>query len=212
MQRPLLAATFLLPLCLALPARPALAQAKASSNEIDLYGGRLFGQALTTTPPFDGSAMLPRLADDQTYGVRITHTFTKDFGIELGAGQTQTHTMRHAPPGSPDLRLRLGELDVTYNFTPDSPVVGYTLLGGGYAKARLQPELTGTFNGQPARLAGRGTPTGNIGIGARAYVTRHLTFRAEVRYRYFEHLVTDTADNARHLSTFETTVGLGWRF
>jgi len=208
MQRPLLAAAILVPACLVLP-RAVLAQAKPSANEIEVYGGELFGQPLiakplagTLDPPN------PRLADHPTYGVRLSHSFG-EFGVELGVGQTRTQTERHPSetPGVSNLRVQTADLDVTWRFTDDGPITGYTLMGGGYARTRLVPDL---MNPDGTVIRARNTATANIGIGARAYATSHLIVRAEVRYRYLGELVTDR--NARGVSALETTFGIGWRF
>jgi outer membrane beta-barrel protein len=188
---------------------PSPAQAQGSSEELHVYGGKLFGEALTTQPlpgndPLAGT--YPRLADHLTYGARYDHNFTPTWGMELAVGQTPTYTARYVQPGVDRLRLRAADLDVTWNFTPGHPIVGYTLMGAGYARVRLDPALP---SGPASTLEGRDAVTGNVGIGARAYATRHLIFRAEIRYRYFTRLVTP---DGRGLSTFETTAGLGWRF
>jgi outer membrane beta-barrel protein len=188
---------------------PSCALAQGSSDELHVYAGKLFGQKLTTEP-LSGSTpqagTFPRLADHLTYGARLDHNFTPAWGLELSAGQTRTYTARYVQPGVDKLCLRAADLDVTWNFTPGHAIVGYTLMGAGYARARLEPALPG---GPATRLEGRDAFTGNLGIGARAYATRHLIFRAEIRYRYFARLVTP---DGRGLSTFETTAGLGWRF
>lgn len=209
MQRPLLAAAIMVPACFVLP-RVVLAQAQPSSNEIEVYGGELFGQKLTERPltDADGNATRPRLADHPTYGVRLSHNFSPEWGVELGVGQTRTQTVRHPAetPGASNLRVQTADLDVTWKFTDDGPVVGYTLMGAGYARTRLNPDLPNA-GGDPIRA--RNTATANIGLGARAYATSHIIFRAELRYRFFGQLVSD---NARSVSALETTVGVGWRF
>ena len=208
MQRPLLAAAILVPTCLGLP-RAVLAQPKASTNEIEVYGGELFGQRLTAQPLAGALDPNPRLADHPTYGVRLSHSFSDEWGVELGVGQTRTQTARHPAeqPGVSNLRLQTADLDVTWNFTSDGPIRGYTLMGAGYARTRLEPDLTNPNGGDDIR--GRNTATANLGIGARGYLTGHLIFRAEVRYRFLGHLLTD---NARSVSALETTFGVGWRF
>jgi outer membrane beta-barrel protein len=171
-----------------------------------VYAGELFGAALTADPV---AGALPRLADHLTYGARYDHSFGPVWGLELSAQQTRTRTAPVAQAGVSDVRLRAAELDVTWNFTQGGPVVGYTLMGAGYARARLDPALAGNFDGVPTPIHGRVAATANLGIGARAYATRHLSFRGEVRYRFMEHLV---APGGRALNTLETTAGLGWRF
>jgi hypothetical protein len=183
----------------------ACASAVAQADELTAYAGQLFGQALTQPALADGS--YPRLADGLTYGGRYDHSLAPGWGVELAAEQTLTRAEAHWQPGVSRLRLRAADLDVTWNFMSGPAVVGYTLMGAGIARAHLDPDLL--LAGVPAPVAGRVTATANLGIGARAYATSHLLFRAEVRYRFLGHLVSP---GGRTMSTFETTAGLGWKF
>lgn len=204
MFRPLLACTAVL-LCV-LP-KPADAQAQANTGELHIFGGYLLGQALVPSA-VAGFGLRPRVADHATYGARLDYNFTPDWGVELSAEQTPTHTTSQIPGVQNRLRLQAAEMDVTWNFSPHSPVVGYTLMGAGYARARLDQPLTGLVNGQSTTIMERGSVTGNLGLGARAYLGP-LILRAEVRYRYVKSLVDP---GGRPLSLVEATAGLGVRF
>jgi hypothetical protein len=178
----------------------------AHADELTAYTGQLFGEALTGAPV---SGTFPRLADHRNYGVRFDHSLGPLWGVELTGEQTRTYTARRVQSGVSEVHLRAAELDVRWNFTQGSPIVGYTLMGAGYARARLDPGVSGILDGLPVRIEGRGSPTANLGIGARAYATRHLFLRVELRYRFLGYIVEP---GGRALSTVEGTAGLGWRF
>jgi outer membrane beta-barrel protein len=184
---------------------PAMAQALGNTDELHVYWGWLFGDNLTAQP-LSGSS--PRLGDHVTYGARYNHNFTDVWGLELAGGQTQTRAT-HVSTGDTDLRLRTADLDVTWNFSPKSWAAGYTLMGVGYARSRLDHALVGLVNGQPESLDGTSSVSANLGIGVRCYLTQHFMIRAEARYRYISRLL-DT--NAQGLNTAEATVGVGFRF
>jgi hypothetical protein len=182
----------------------AAAQAVANSDEISLYAGHVLAQELTHRPL---SGTYPRLPDQLIYGARYNHWFTREWGGELALQQTPAKST--AQPANAQMRIRSADFDVTWNFTPDSQVVGYTLMGLGYARNHLDVPVTGIMDGSPVSLAARSTVTVNVGMGARAYLTRHLLLRAELRYRYLGHMVEPAG---RGVSTFETMAGAGWRF
>src|SRR6202008_2518095 len=79
----------------ALHGEPAAAQTSASSQDVELYVGEMFGARLTETPP-SGSA--PRWNDNEPFGGRYTYNFTNQFGAQLSAGYTPTHAA-HLPGG-----------------------------------------------------------------------------------------------------------------
>lgn len=189
----------------ALHSAPAAAQAVANTEELSVYGGWLLGQELTDQPV---SATNPRIADHVTYGARYDHNFTNAWGLEAAVGQTETQAV-HLPAEDTKLRLRTGDLDVIWNFNPEGPVVGYTLMGMGYGQARLAQPIAAVVNGEPATLSGRNTFTANIGIGARLYLARYLIVRIQVQDHYFNRLINT---DARQLDTLEATFGVGFRF
>lgn len=190
----------------ALHSAPAAAQAVAGTEELTVYGGWLYGDQLTDQPL---SGAMPRLRDHVTYGARYDHNFTSAWGLELSAGQTPTQAFHLATGGQTDLRLRTADLDVIWNFSPSSPVVGYTLMGVGYAQDRLDHPLVGVVDGETLALGEKSSVSANVGMGARYYLARHLIVRIEARYRYIDRLL-DT--DGRGLNTVEGTFGIGWRF
>jgi outer membrane beta-barrel protein len=204
-MRQLLALGFVLLAAATLHAAPAAAQALGNTDELHVYWGELFGDDLTEQPV---SGSTPRLQDHVIYGARYDHNFTDTWGLELAAGQTSSRAI-HVSTGDENFRLRIADLDVTWNFSPQSWAVGYTLMGVGYVRSRLDQALVGFVSDEPASLDGASSVTANLGIGVRCYLTRHLIIRAEARYRYISQLLyTD----GRGLNTVETTVGVGLRF
>ncbi len=84
------------------------------------------------------------------------------------------------------------------------------MLGGvGYAAANLDSPITGTVNGQAVRIDDDEGFTLNAGAGAKYFITDNFLVRLEARYRYVD-AVVDRFDDS--LSTFETTLGVGWQF
>jgi opacity protein-like surface antigen len=83
------------------------------------------------------------------------------------------------------------------------------LAGVGYAKADLDRPLVGIAGGQAVSIGDDDGFTLNAGLGLKYALTERLVLRGEARYRYLDKVV-DRFDH--QLNTFETTVGLGWRF
>jgi len=183
-----------------------VAAALANTDELHAYGGELIGDFLTEHPV---SGFTPVLADHVTYGARYDHNFTDVWGLELAVGQTLTQATR-VVSGNSNLKLRTADLDVTWNFSPESAVVGYTLMGAGYVNTRLHPAIQGVVGEEQQTIQEQNSSlSANLGIGARLYATRHLIFRAEARYRYVNRVVST---DQRPLNTVEATFGVGWRF
>jgi len=65
---------------LAIQAVPAHAQAKEGTQELDVYGGELFGDKLTDRPV---SATRPELDDDITYGLGVVARINKGAVVTL---------------------------------------------------------------------------------------------------------------------------------
>ena len=93
---------------LALSTVPAGAQ--EATQEVHVYGGQLFGDKLTDTA-ISGSR--PELDDDITYGVRYGYNFSKDWGLEISAGNTSS-----AATGLPgrDIDLDLTTVELSNRF------------------------------------------------------------------------------------------------
>jgi outer membrane protein len=190
---------------LAMHGAPAAAQAKANTQEINIYAGELFGDDLTSRAI---SGARPRLDDTETFGARYDYNLTDIWGVELSAGYSPSHVSRLAG-GNIDLGLTTVDVDAVWNFTPRSLIVGYTVAGVGFANANLDRPIRGTVNGQPAFIDDDHGFTANAGIGARYYATDHLVFRVEGRYRYLNGVVSHFDHS---MNTVETTLGVGWRF
>lgn len=196
------------PLVLALSTAPAFAQEmRARTNEVHVYVGQFFGDDLTDGP-IDAAGTTPEVDDDITWGVRYGYNFTEMWGIDVSAGWTPTAATSLA---GDDIDLDITTLDISaiWHFTPDSPLVGYTIFGLGYAMADLDTPIPAVVDGLPAVIDDDDGFTANAGIGAKWFATEAMVIRGEARYRYIDKLV-DTLDDS--LNSFEVTLGLGWRF
>ena len=190
---------------LALYALPASAQVRGGTQEVDVYGGALFGDTLTDTA-ISGSK--PKLDDDVTYGVRYGYNFTDAWGLEMSVGNTASSATKLAG-GDIDLDLTTFDVDAVWHFLPGSRFAPYLVGGVGYARANLDDPIRGTVNGQPVTIDDDGGFSLNAGIGAKYFVTDRFLVRLEGRYRYVDAAVDKFKDS---LSTVETTLGVGWQF
>lgn len=190
---------------LALNAAPAVAQVEANSQEVHAYGGELFGDDLTDTKI---SGRTPKLDDDLTYGVRYGYNFTSNWGIELSLGQSAS-SVTELSNGDVDLDLTTADVDAVWHFNSGSRFVPYVVAGMGYASADLDAPIRGTVNGGAVSIEDDSGFTLNAGVGAKYFATDRFLVRFEARYRYLDGVV-DTFDDS--LNTFETTLGVGWKF
>ena len=190
---------------LAIHAAPASAQVQEGTQEVNVYGGELFGDRFTDR---EISGSKPELDDDVTYGVRYSYNFTNSFGLEAQLGHTQSSATKLAG-GDIDLDLTTLDLDAVWNFDTGTKLVPYVLGGVGYASANLDAPITGTVGGQAVRLDDDDGFTLNAGVGARYFVSDKVSLRLEARYRYVDAVVDDLDDS---LNTFETTLGVSWHF
>lgn len=190
---------------LALNAAPAVAQVEANSQEVHAYGGQLFGDDLTDTTI---SARTPKLDDDLTYGVRYGRNFTSNWGIELSLGQSASSVTELAG-GDVDLDLTTADVDAVWHFNSGSRFVPYVLAGLGYASADLDAPIRGTVNGGAVSIEDDSGFTLNAGVGAKYFANDRFLVRFEARYRYLDGVVDNFDDS---LNTFETTLGVGWKF
>jgi len=188
---------------LALNAAPASAQ--EPTQEVNVYGGELFGDKLTDTS-ISGSR--PELDDDITYGVRYGYNFSDAWGLEVSAGNTSSAVTKLAGRDI-DLDLTTVDFDALWNITSGSKFVPYLVGGAGYAWANLDNPIVGTANGQAVSIDDDGGFTLNAGVGAKYYVNDRFLIRLEARYRYLDKVLDNFDDS---LSTVETTLGVGWRF
>jgi len=189
----------------ALFAAPANAQVQEGTQQIDIYGGELFGDRITDR---EISGTKPELDDDVTYGVRYTYNITDAFGLETAIGGTPTSVTKLAG-GDVDLDLTTIDLDAVWHFNRGNRVVTYVLAGVGYAQANLDDPILGTVNGQAVRIDDDNGFTLNAGVGAKFFVNDRFLVRLEARYRYLDKVVDQVSDS---LNTVETTLGVGWQF
>jgi outer membrane beta-barrel protein len=190
---------------LALYGAPAAAEEQARTQSVEIYGGEMFGDNLTSAPL---SGRTPRLNDNAAVGARYNFNFTDRWGIQLSGGYSPNRASRVAS-GKDNLGLTTVDLDAVWNITPHFPIVGYVLAGAGYAWAHLDTPITGDINGQPVILRDSNGFTANVGIGAKYYLIDNIYVNVEARYRYLNRLVSDSNQS---LNTTETTLGIGWRF
>jgi len=190
---------------LALYALPASGQVRGGTQEVDVYGGALFGDTLTDTAV---SGRKPKLDDDVTYGIRYGYNLTDAWGLEVSVGNTASSATKLAG-GDIDLDLTTLDVDAVWHFLPGSRFAPYLVGGVGYARANLDDPIRGTVNSQPVAIDDDGGFSLNAGIGAKYFATDRLFVRLEGRYRYVDAAVDKFKDS---LSTVETTLGVGWQF
>jgi len=172
---------------LAMNAAPAAAQVQPGSQEVHAYGGELFGDDLTNTKV---SGRTPKLDD------------------ELSLGQSAT-SVRQLASGNLDLDLTTVDVDAVWHFDTGSRWVPYVVAGIGYASADLDDPIRGTVNGRAVSIEDDKGFTLNAGVGAKYFATDRFLVRLEARYRYLDGVVDNFEDS---LNTFETTLGVGWKF
>lgn len=194
----------------ALYGAPAGAQAHAGSQDLQIYGGEMFGDRLTEAPL---SGRYPRLNDDAVFGGRYTYDFTDQWGMQLSAGYSPGRA-GHVPGGGSNLGLTTVDLDVLWNVAPGFVLDGHTLMpytevGVGYAWADLDHPLTGVIGTTPVALTRGNGYTANAGIGAKYYLTSNFFVDFDARYRYLSRLINGAGQG---LNTGETTLSLGYQF
>jgi outer membrane protein len=189
----------------------AEAQEHSYSQEVQVYGGEMFGDRLTETPV---SGSTPRLNDTATVGGRYNFHFNERFGVQLEASYSPGST-GHAASGNGDVDIVLCDLDAVWNILPNyrfqgHRVVPYAVAGAGYAWAlNMDRPIQGTIGTRPVSIDDSNGYTANAGLGARYYVTDSLFVDFNGRYRYFSRLVTNAGQG---LNTAETSLGVGWHF
>jgi outer membrane beta-barrel protein len=183
----------------------ATAAADPRSQEIQLYGGEIFGDRLTERTISGGT---PRLNDSATFGGRYTLNYTDTWGVQLSAGYSPGRT-GHVNNGDSSFDVTTVDLDGVWTFTPGYKVVGYAVAGVGYAWADLDRAIPGSVGGTPVIITDSNGYTANAGLGAKYYLTDNLFVDLDSRYRYFSKLVSSQGQG---VNTVETTLGVGWRF
>jgi outer membrane beta-barrel protein len=187
-------------------AAPAMSQVTAGSQEIHVYVGETFGDDLSNRR-IDGRKL--ELDDDVTYGLRYGYNFTDAWGLEVSLGRTNS-SVKGLAGRNIDLDLTTLDVDAIYHFNTRSRFVPYVFAGVGYASADLDRPITGTAGGiGPVRINDDEGFTLNTGFGAKYFVTDNVSLRLDVRYRYLDKVI-DRFDDS--LNTFETTLGVGFKF
>lgn len=186
------------------------AQTLPGEQNLQVYGGEIFGDRLTSVP-LSGSH--PWLDDNMTFGARYTFGVTPRWGLQFSGGYSPSRAS-HVAGGASDLGLTTADLDLVWSFLPDLVLQGhrtalYAVAGGGYAWTHLDHALMGTIAGTPVMLTEGNGVSGNAGFGGKFYVTEHLFIGADARYRYFDQLVNSYD---RGLNTAETTLSVGYAF
>lgn len=194
----------------ALQGAPAHAQASPGSQDLQIYGGEMFGDRLTEAPL---SGKHPLLNDDAVFGGRYTYDFTDQWGLQLSGGYSPSR-VGHVAGGDSDLGLTTVDLDVLWNITPGLTLDGrslmpYTEVGFGYAWAHLDHPLYGAIGTTPVTLTDSNGYTANVGLGAKYYMTSNFFVDFDARYRYLSRLINN---QGQALNTAETTLGLGYQF
>jgi len=194
----------------ALHGAPADAQARAGSQDLQIYGGEMFGDRLTETPL---SGRHPLLNDNAVFGGRYTYGLTDEWGLQLSAGYSPGRA-GHVASGDTNLGLTTVDLDVLWNVTPGFTLNGrtlmpYTEVGIGYAWANLDRPLQGVIGTTPVSLTDSNGYTANVGLGAKYYLTSSFFVDFDARYRYLSRLINN---EGRGLNTAETTLSLGYQF
>jgi opacity protein-like surface antigen len=128
----------------ALHVEPARAQPSANSQDLQIYGGYIFGDRLTEARL---SGAQPRLDDNGTLGGRYTYHFNERFGVQLSAGYSPNRAA-HVPSGDINLRLTTADVDIEWDILPDlqflgHPLIPYAVIGVGYAWADLDRPISG---------------------------------------------------------------------
>lgn len=185
----------------------AQGQMRSGTNELHLFTGYLFGDDLTDAP-VTPLGPTPELDDDWLWGLRYGYNFSEMWGIDISAGWSP-NSATNLVGGDIDLDVTLVDVSAIWHFTPQSPVVGYTLAGVGYAFSDLDTTFPAIVDGVPIRIDDDDGFTLNAGIGAKWFVSDTVMIRGEARYRYIDKLVDELDDS---LNTFDVTLGVGWQF
>ena len=174
-------ALFLAPLAAALAcAAPASAQDRTGTVEISPFGGAAFGGSLYTNAvpvPYDRKL---DVGDAGTYGLRVAYNFNRYAGIELGWAHAKAGLFT-GPSGAFTPQTRIGdfetdtfELNGVFSFGRGR-VVPYVTVGGG--ANRMQLRTQGYTSATETRFVG------NLGLGAKFWITPHVGLRLEGRIR-----------------------------
>jgi opacity protein-like surface antigen len=189
---------------------PDLGNAQSTSRDVQLYAGYLIGDRLLERP-LSGST--PRLDDDATYGGRYTYHFTDQWGVQLSAGYSPNRAA-HVVSGATTLEITTVDLDLEWDVPVDFQLVGrqltpYTVIGAGYAWARLDDPMKGLVASVPVSISDSNGYTANAGLGAKYSLVGKIFADFESRYRFVSRLVNNFGQGS---NTVETTLSVGYQF
>jgi outer membrane protein W len=188
----------------------AHAQSHAGSQDLQIYGGEVFGDRLTETPL---TGRYPLLNDDAVFGGRYTYDFTDRWGLQL-SGDYSPNRVTRLFDGDSNLGLTTLDLDVLWNIAPGFTWGGHTLMpyseaGVGYAWANLDHPLYGFIGMTPVALTDSSGYTANVGLGGKYYLRGNFFVDFDARYRYLSKLINS---DSQGLNSAETTLSLGYQF
>lgn len=146
--------------------------------------------------PFVGGYLLDHEQREESrpiFGLRAGYNFTKNIGAEAMFGYSLTETKQGYGSRETDL-YRYGG-DVLYHFMPDSTLVPFIAVGGGYTN--FKTPQTPSLENHNAWLA-------NYGAGVKYFVAPDVALRGDVRHAILFH---DTGTN-----NLEYSVGLTFQF
>jgi outer membrane protein len=186
------------------------AQTPGGTPELRLYGSEMLGDHITAAAL---SGTHPLLDDAVAVGGRYTYYFTDQWGLQLSAGYSPSHTVRLRGGGS-NLDPTSLDLDLVWDFTPEFAigrhrVTPYTEAGLGYAWADLSQRLYGVIGATPVVLTDSGGYTANFGIGVKYQLTSDVFIDFDARYHRLGRLLSP---DGRGMNTGETTLSIGYRF
>jgi hypothetical protein len=165
---------------------PLLAQERAGTTEITLFGGGSFGGRLYT----ESNQVFDRdvdVSDTGTYGARLGFNITRWLEFEAGFARAESHFRTIDRFGTDRLHARLGDLEerhwdgnFVFNFG-HRRFQPYVTVGAGATELRTDvPTGTGVVN------AGSDSNTrfsANLGGGMKMWVTPRFGFRFDARGR-----------------------------
>lgn len=182
-----------------------MAQVQPGSHELHGYAGYLFGGDLTDRPV---SGSEPQLDDDFTLGLRYGYNITEQWGVEVSLGYNP-NSVTDLEGSDVDIDLLMLDVDAIWHLLPAQEWVPYVVAGIGYAQADLDRPIIGTSGATTYRIDDDSGFTANAGVGLKWFATDRLIVRAEARYRYLDKVVDRFAEP---INSFETTLGVGWKF
>lgn len=182
-----------------------MAQVQPGSHEVHGYGGYLFGGDLTDRPV---SGAEPQLDDDFTLGLRYGYNITDQWGVEVSLGYNP-NSVTDLAGSDVDIDLTMLDVDAVWHILPAQKWVPYLVAGVGYAQASLDKPIVGASGATTYTIDDDSGFTANAGAGLKWFATDRLIVRAEARYRYLDKVIDRFAEP---INSFETTLGVGWKF